>query len=435
MRRTFLPAVGLACAVALLGGCADGTTPTIKPGGDRSARGLQVGQGVRLVPPTGTQTGSVVEATWRLGAAALAAGTDEAGTVVSPSSLVVALSMLADGSTGSGLATLDGVLGAPSDARRTAVATLRGSLEAYDGDPELVQGKELPDRPLVHQASQAVVQEGYAAAEPFLDTLWQTYGAGLLVADLRTEKGMAPLHAWVKKHTGGLIERSGLTPKGNAVLALQDAVVLAAAWGIPFDEAGLSAPFRTAGGAEVDVATMRRTAEAAYVELDGWRAVRLTYRTADGPGLVSDILLPPAEQVGPVDGATFAMLASALDDADERMVTLTMPKVDLTSKVDLIPALTQVGLGHLFTPGTSGLDAMLVESGPLVVDQVAQQAVLTMEEDGTRAAAVTEVMVVESALPVGEIDLTVDRPFYVTVADATTGWPLFLAYVTDPSAG
>src|SRR5699024_2466218 len=145
-------------AASMLSGCADGID-TVRPGGDRGAVGLHVGAGTRLVADPAVDVGPVVDATWSLGLAALGAAKPGAGVVVSPSSLYVALSMLADGASGAGLAATEDVLGASGDARHAAVVALRGSLGAYDGDPALVGGDELPERPVVHQAGQLVVDD------------------------------------------------------------------------------------------------------------------------------------------------------------------------------------------------------------------------------------------------------------------------------------
>ena len=93
-----------------------------------------------------------------------------------------------------------------------------------------------------------------------------------------------------------------------------------------------------------------------------------------------------------------------------------------------------MGLGHLLTPETAGLDGLLVDPpGPPYVGQAWQQAVLQVDEEGTRAAAVTELgMMAGSARVEQPIQFVVDRPYLFVVADSGTGWPLFLASVLDP---
>lgn len=422
-------------AASMLSGCAGGIA-TVGPGGDRGAVGLHVGAGTRLVADPGADVGPVVDATWSLGLAALAGADPGSGAAVSPSSLYVALSMLADGSSGVGVARTEEVLGARGSARQDAVVALRDSLGAYDGDPSLVAADELPDRAVVHQASQVVVDDGEHLAEPYLDTLWQVYGAGVLRTDLATDDGLHPLHAWVSEHTGGLVERSAMTPSPDLVMVLQDAVALAARWERPFEARLTSdAPFHLTDGTVTQVATMRGELEAAHAAVDGWQAVRLRYATTDGPGLHTDVVLPPeGTDVRRPDRAVLGRLTAALDAAEPSAVELWLPKVDLESKVDLVGALKAAGLGHLMSEERSGIDQILAEQArPGSVDQAVQQAVLRLDEDGTRAAAVTEIGVgVVSAPVTPPTTLRVDRPFLVTVSDSTTGWPVLLAAVDDP---
>lgn len=418
----------------MLSGCADGID-TVGPGGDRGAVGLHVGAGTRLVADPAANVGPVVDATWSLGLAALGAAEPGAGVVVSPSSLYVALSMLADGASGAGLAATEDVLGASGDARHAAVVALRGSLGAYEGDPALVGGDELPERPVVHQASQLVVDDDERAAEPYLDTLWQVYGAGVLRTDLATPQGLGPLHSWVREHTGGLVKESAIRPDHDLVAVLQDAVAFAARWEQPFGGSTADESFGLADGTTVDVPTMRSDVRAATASVDGWQAVRLRYATSEGPGLRTDVLLPPAgADVRRPDAAVLARLTTALDAAAPDLVELWLPRLDLTSRTDLVPTLEAAGLGHLMHAGRSGLDAMLAStSEPLEIGQAVQQAVLRIDEDGTTAAAVTELGTRVASLPPEPTEvLRVDRPFLVTVADATTGWPVFLAAVDDP---
>jgi serine protease inhibitor len=61
-----------------------------------------------------------------------------------------------------------------------------------------------------------------------------------------------------------------------------------------------------------------------------------------------------------------------------------------------------------------------------------QQGVLAIDEEGTVAAAVTEIGFDESGPAEPPVELTVDRPYLVRIADGHTGWTLFLAHITDP---
>lgn len=69
-----------------------------------------------------------------------------------------------------------------------------------------------------------------------------------------------------------------------------------------------------------------------------------------------------------------------------------------------------------------------------MVDQIAQQARLIVDEDGTVGAAVTEIGARETAAPMAEAEFHADRPFLMVVRHDTTGIDIFTAHVNDPTA-
>jgi serine protease inhibitor len=435
---------GLVVVVLALGACAGGREPagpgvTVPPSGDAAAHGLHVGAADRvpvdLADAAAAQ--SVVAATWRAGFAALQASDDEpAGAVVSPAGLVVALAMLAEGATGDGGAALDEALGASGQGRTDAVNALTAALARYEGDPAAVGAKQLPATPVVHVANQVVADDDITLAPAYLDRLAAGYGAGVLVTDLSSDAGKKELDAWVDENSGGLIKRSAIQPDPDLYLVLQNAVAFAARWAKPFDGAGTSdAPFTLASGEQVTLPTMHGTGHWAYAEQDGWRALRLPY-AAD---LHADVLLPPAGSSAAADPraadpGVVAALVARLDAATPVAVQVGLPRLDLTSTVTLVPALEAMGLGVLFDPATAGLAGIFVDPpDPPYLSQAVQQAVLKVDEDGTRAAAVTELGVAGAAAAVEPpLQMLVDRPYLFVVGDGQTGWPLFLASVLDP---
>ncbi|MCL2422871.1 MAG: serpin family protein [Micrococcales bacterium] len=385
----------------------------------------------------------VVDATWQLGVLALRSG-EGPNLVVSPSSLVVALAMLGEGAVGDESTPFDIALGASGQERADAVAVLLAALARYDGDPVAVQADTLPTVPVLHTAQRVVLDDdpGREPAQQFLDRITQGYGAGVLTTDLGSDKGTAALSAWVDENTGGLIKKTAITPDPDTAVVLQDAFVLAAAWQHPFSPA-LPASFSAVVPGKqpipelvtVQVPTMHTEADLATVTSDGWQAVRLPY-TAD---LSADLLLPPSRATCPPDDCpawtetdptmyqahVLADLSNALDKAEPTHVSLWVPTLDLTTKTDLKPLLTGLGLD-------TGLTGVLANGKPVLVDQAVQQAVLKVDEEGTRAAAVTEVAMTMGAMPDPAEQIRFDRPFLLVIRDGTTGWPVLIAAITDP---
>lgn len=419
-RPTTAVALGTAACVAGLAACA----------GAGADEGLVRAEGIepRVVSVAeASALPDVVAATRRIGTVTLAAAPTGENAVVSPSSLAVALAMLAEGARTHTLAELDQVLGASDGERRDAFAALRGVLLEHDGDPAVVQADELPGSPLVHLAAQVVVDDQLDVDPAYLEALAVTFDAGAQRVDLGTSDGTEVLGSWVRHHSGGLIEDTAIEPDPDLRLVLQDAVVLAARWAQPFEEhATHDADFTLADGTVVQAETMNAMLDVAYAEVDGWRAARLEYVDA----LHADVVLPP-EGTDPA-GVTPELLTALdqeLDAAAGMSVQVALPTLDISPEpLDLMNVFATLGAPSLPTaPDLSGLGP-----GDLAVQQAKQQAVLRVDEDGTVAAAVTEIGVGETSAPMPEQELRLDRPFLFSVAHTDTSWPLFLAAVRDP---
>jgi serine protease inhibitor len=423
-----------------------------EPGPDLGATVLRSDVERRSVAVSGAPAvPGVVAATDELGRAMLAPGDLPEGAgcpapegpvaVVSPASLAVALAMLAEGAGGTTLDALDAALGASGSERTDAFNALATAVGAYDGDPGVVQEDELPDTPLLHLANQAVIDDQLTPLDAYLDALAEGFGAGLQHADLGSAEGKAILDAWANEHTGGLIPESAIEPDPDLRLVLQNAVLLAARWQQPFPETRDAEPFTLADGTRVEAEAVWGMPEVPYAGIGGWQAVRLPY----SEGFHADVILPPAGSgtmsddgvpaasdraaLAAPDAGTWAALDAALAGAEPRTVQLTMPTLDVrTGPIDLCGALYATGLGELYAePDLSG-----ISDADLNLAQGFQQVVLQVDAEGTVAAALTELGAQTTSIPVGDVEMTVDRPYLLRITHTDTSWPLFLAAIGDP---
>jgi serpin B len=79
-----------------------------------------------------------------------------------------------------------------------------------------------------------------------------------------------------------------------------------------------------------------------------------------------------------------------------------------------------------------------LSENPLVISDVIHESVVTIDEDGVKAAAASAVMMVGSAAP-GKakpriISFVVDHPFAFVISHRDSGAPLFMGVVSDPGA-
>ncbi len=277
-------------------------------------------------------------------------------------------------------------------------------------------------------------QKDYEFLTTFLDTLAESYGAGLRLLDFISapDESRLTINNWVSDQTEGRIE--DLIPQGliNKLtrLVLTNAIYFNAAWQYPFSEDITGAgPFYLLYGGDVTVPMMRQTESFRYVEGDGFQAVELPY---DGSELSMIILLPQAGQFEAFEGVLNAQRVEEMVKAlDPRQVTLTMPKFEFESSFSLKETLAMMGMPVAFSGGAdfSGMTG----NRDLFIADVVHKAFVSVDEAGTEAAAATAVVMELTAAPETPVEVTIDHPFIFLIRDIETGTILFVGRVVNPS--
>jgi serpin B len=278
-------------------------------------------------------------------------------------------------------------------------------------------------------------QTGFKFLEPFLDTLAENYGAGLRLLDFANapEASRQTINDWVSEQTEERIE--DLIPQGVidplTRLVLTNAIYFNGAWAESFEaNETKDGPFYLPNGSEVTVPMMRNSARYGYAQGDGYQAVELPY---DGDELSMVILLPeggtPEALENSLDGSA---VGAILDDLRYQQVALTLPKFELESEFGLSGALAALGMPDAFSGNAdfSGMDGVR----DLFIQEVVHKAFVTVDEEGTEAAAATGVVMgLLSAAPAQPIKVTVDHPFLFLIRDVQTGTILFVGRVVNPA--
>jgi serpin B len=199
-------------------------------------------------------------------------------------------------------------------------------------------------------------------------------------------------------------------------------VSFAAAWAEPFAPAG-DEPFTLAGGSTVQVPMMSQVLAANYAAGPGWQAVELPY----SEGFLMRLVLP--DTGSPVfDAARLAEVEDLLAQGAPAAVLLGLPTWTHRGTLDLVPVLAGLGLAGMagMEPDFEAIHAQAR------IGAAAQAVAITVAEQGTVAAAVTEFGLCGSLPRRPEKELVFDRPFLYQIIHAGTGMPLFLGTVMDP---
>ena len=277
-------------------------------------------------------------------------------------------------------------------------------------------------------------QKDYSFLPAFLDILAENYGAGLRIVDFinETEKSRITINDWVNDQTEGRIE--DLIPQGVidelTRLVLTNAIYFNAAWQHTFSEyMTADGPFNLLDGRQVTIPMMKQTESFGYAEGEEFQGVELPY---DGGELSMVIFLPRA---GQFEAFEESMRSQRMDDIIESLqntrVALTMPKFEFDSDFSLKETLDKMGMPIAFTEGAdfSGMTG----NRNLLIQDVIHKAFVSVDEEGTEAAAATAVIVGETSAPIDPpIEVTMDRPFIFIIRDIDTGAILFVGRVLNP---
>ncbi len=352
--------------------------------------------------------------------------------VTSPASAVVALSMLGSGSSGPTDEQLASLLGASGKDRDEAVNALMGTLDPYRAHPESINPEKLPEEPALHMANQVVASNTLHVEAEYLNNLTTMYDAGVLTADLASQEGKNILDKWVRRNTAGLIKESAVQPSPALRMVLQNAILFASKWSIPFEEKDTyEEDFTTASGDTVSTDFMHDTRTIDYASVEGWQMIDLPYGSEGN--LVARYILPP--QGTEVEAATVDVLASLEKMLAPALINLTIPKLDLASALELSAPLQQLGLISIFSDTPPAL-RNISTAEDLFVSLVVQQGRVRIDEEGTIAAAVTEIALESTSAPIegpDPIEFRADRPHLILLLDKNVNWDLFQIAVNDPT--
>jgi len=273
--------------------------------------------------------------------------------------------------------------------------------------------------------------------DAFLDTLAEQYGAGLRLVDFRNDPDGAreTINEWVSDETEERIPE--LIPPGMidnlTRLVLTNAIYFSASWAIPFEEYFTREDtFHLLDGTDVRVTLMHLDEELHYAQIDGVQAIELLYVGGD----VSMVVVVPDEGAfkdfeSRLDAT---LLDSILGQLQRASVNLKMPNFEFESSFALEDTLGELGMPSAFDERKadfSGMDG----TRELFLSQVVHKAFVSVDEQGTEAAAATAVGVPGVTAPsVEPVELVIDRPFLFLIRDLPTGTVLFFGRVLDPTS-
>ena len=359
--------------------------------------------------------------------ACLKAGGNEDGAneLISPLSAALCISLVENGAAGKTLSEMEAMFGMPLEKWRAALGELADLLPSYHE-----KGK-------VQTANSIWIRDQFApyVRSSFLQDNAEYFDAQVYAApfDLSLPKD---INKWAYDRTDGLIKNlmdEDQEPDPDAVMVLLNALLFDMPWADAVEDFAVKEElFTNSDGVGVNV-DMLHFSEDFYLKND--KAIGFAKAYADGRyqfvGLLPTGKNTVDDVIASLNAESWKKLLSSLKEAD---VVCAMPEFTYDGSYDLKTPLTALGMVSAFDQNDADFSAMADWSEDLWVGKAFQKTRIELTRTGTRAAAVTAmVMEMETALPMQreKIEIRLDRPFVYLIINRTTGTPLFIGTVND----
>ncbi len=342
----------------------------------------------------------------------------EGNGFLSPLSIGSAMGMVAQGAKGATLDEIRRVLRQPLPPERQHAAFGEHARSLVRRSH--VDGQELA-------VANAVFQVGFELAPAYRSDIARDYGAEIFTGDL------GAINRWVDGRTRGMIPKLVDQLPAETAAVVLNAVYFKGTWASSFaKEATQPGDFLLSSCERRRVPMMRKTGRLAHLARGDFRRLTLPYGGGD---LAMHLLLPAegrklAEAETALDAAGFAALIS--DPGKPTQVDVALPRFRLATEYRLKAPFARMGMSEPFSRSTADLSGMGGRKGDLWIDDVIHKAVVEVDEVGTKAAAVTGVVIRATAFrPDDEpVVFHCDQPFLFAITSGRT--VLFLGRVADP---
>ena len=356
----------------------------------------------------------------------VAAKEDGKSTLISPLSVTVDFGMVNNGAVGDTRDEINRVLGYQE-------GTVDG-LNAFCQSMLVQSGKVDPSTTL-NIANAAVINKKWVPLKDgFTKTIQSTYDAEVIYKVFGQDDVMGLINDWCKEKTNGMIPKLlEKQPEEREYAHFLNAVYFKGIWSNKFNKKDTKKEkFTLDNGDKVSVDMM-------------WQKDRFTYGGIDN--VCGALCLPYGNQAYrmiillPDEGKTIEDVKEALDaDSWQTMVkSLSLNEVDVklpvfeteTPSLKLADALKEMGIRKAFT---TNADFSAMSDQTVCIGDVIHKAKIKVDETGSEAAAVTDIIILGTAIgPNPEpkvVNFHCDRPFLYAITEVSSGAIFFLGQYT-----
>lgn len=278
----------------------------------------------------------------------------------------------------------------------------------------------------------------------FTNIMNNKYHSEIIYDDFKTPK---VINDWVNKKTNGMIDKVLDKMDENSIMGIASALALDIEWLDKFNCSDTKKEeFTKIDNSKINTIMMRQTYEsnAKYIKGDKEEGIIIPYNTETSDVELEFVGLLPknniTDYVRNIDiNKINDLIKNARETNDKLHVILSLPRFSYSYEVeDFISSLKKMGINDVFSPELANLSKILDTSGIYVGDAI-HKTKIDLNEDGTKASAVTYFNIMYKGAPLfeqnyEEINLVFNKPFVYMIREKNTGEILFFGTVYEPSA-
>ena len=351
---------------------------------------------------------------------------NETNPVLSPVSAYIALTMAGEGAEGNTRQEFYHVLGA--DENMTVMS-----------DSMMNRLPQKTDMLTVELANSAWIDDEFTVKDAWIGQITSLYDAQVFQTNVSSTAAMDAVNEWVEENTHGLIEQMIEQPfEEETRMVLFNTLYFDGKWRNPFlMEMTYEEDFHVSDTKTVQVPMMHQYDERyEFFENDYIKGIVMPYRDSN----LAFVAILPQGNADIRDRLTLTAegLSDIMAGREYQTVHVKLPKFEVSFDKVLNDSLQNMGLVDAFDGEKADFSGIgTTDSGyPIYISLVRQKAVVKVDEEGTKAAAATEVAMAEctSLLEEEPIEMYFDKPFLYLIMDMETELPLFMGIMDNPIA-
>ncbi len=336
--------------------------------------------------------------------------------LLSPLSVALALSMVEEGASG--------------DTKKELIKTLAGD-ESFEEFAEILSAyvKALPssEASKFSFADSVWFRNGFTVREDFLNRTKELFAAEACQLEF-DDAAVQKINQWVRNATDNMIDSAVDKLNPEQMMVLVNALAFDGKWAAPYEEAQIREDDFTDAEGNVSRVDAMFGKESFYFGNGAFSGFIKPYQGMD----YGFLAVLPSEGTGISDfvkDLNPGELIAALSSANGRCETM-IPKFTFSDSRLLNETLKSLGIQNAFT---SQADFSAISGEKLAIGDVIHKTFIEVNEAGTRAGAITAVMMKAMAMaPVELPKVYLNRPFVYAVIDMKTRVPFFMGVMTKP---